>query len=117
MRHLIRSTRLAVIPVLVLAAASCDKLSVAKNAKADSLQVALSEQTNLGNQLQFQKDSLTRVVLDADAFLVPMDSAMKTVKGLPVARGPAGERTPLGDQMAARREMLKRVGALVNRAK
>ena len=114
MRHILRSTRFAVIPVLVMTAASCEKMSAARH---DSLQTALSEQTILGNQLQVQKDSLMRVVLDADAFLGRMDSALKTVRGLPAASRAASERTPLADQMVARREMMKRVSALVARAK
>jgi prefoldin subunit 5 len=96
-----------------MTAASCEKLSVAKN---DSLQTALSEQTILGNQLQLQKDSLTRVVLDADAFLGRMDSVMRTVRGLPAASRAAKEN-PIADQVAARRDMMKRVNALVERAK
>jgi len=69
MRHTHRFTRLAVIPMLVLSAASCGQTVDCRQGKNDSLTTALSEQTLLGNQLQFQKDSLTRVVLDADAFL------------------------------------------------
>jgi hypothetical protein len=115
MRHHL-FTRLAVLPVLVMTAASCEKLSVASVARTDSLQTALSEQQLLGNQLQLQKDSLMRVVLDADAFIGRMDSAMKTVRGLP-ASSKSGEQTPLADQMAARRDVMRRVSALVERAK
>jgi prefoldin subunit 5 len=116
MRHITRFTRLAVIPVLVMTAASCEKMSLATKTRTDSLQTALSEQTILGNQLQFQKDSLTRVVLDADAFLGRMDSVMKTVRGLPASSRKANEGA-IADQMAARRDMMKRVNALVARAK
>src|SRR5262245_47544247 len=105
-------TRLAVVPVLVMTAASCEKMSLATKARTDSLTTALSEQTILGNQLQFQKDSLTRVVLDADAFLGRMDSVMKTVRGLPKSSRKANEGA-IADQMAARRDMMVRVNALV----
>src|SRR5436190_2246042 len=116
MRHTPLFTRLAVIPMLVLSAASCEKLSVASKNKNDSLTTALSEQTLLGNQLQFQKDSLTRVVLDADAFLGRMDSVVRTVRGLPASSRKSKEG-PIADQMAARRDVMKRITALVDRAK
>jgi hypothetical protein len=115
MRHSL-FTRLAVLPMLVMTAASCEKMSVAKAAKVDSLTTALTEQQTLGNQLQVQKDSLMRVVLDADAFIGRVDSTIKTVRGLPAASS-SGERTPLADQMVARRDMMRRVSALVERAK
>jgi peptidoglycan hydrolase CwlO-like protein len=100
--------------MLVLAVASCDKMPW--NKRGDSLQTVLTEQQTLGNQLQGQKDSLTRVVLDADAFLGQMDSAIKTVRGLPKSKRNESE-SPLADQVAARREMMERVNALVARAK
>ena len=114
MTHTQFVTRLAVVPMLVMTVASCDKLPW--NKRGDSLQVALTEQQSLGNQLQSQKDSLTRVVLDADAFLGQMDSAIKTVRGLPKSKRNESE-SPLADQVAARREMMERVNALVARAK
>ena len=100
--------------MLAMTVASCEKLSIAK--RSDSLSMALSEQTILGNQLQFQKDSLTRIVLDADAFLGQMDSAIKTVRGLPSPKRAASE-SPLADQVVARRDMMERVNALIARAR
>lgn len=91
-------------------------MDTAAKVRGDSLQTALTEQQQLSNQLQSQKDSLTRVVLDADAFLGQMDSAIKTVRGLPRSRRAASE-SPLADQVAARKEMMERVNALVVRAK
>jgi len=114
MTYLQRITRLAVVPILALTVASCDKMPW--NKRGDSLQTVLTEQQTLGNQLQGQKDSLTRVVLDADAFLGQMDSAIKTVRGLPKSKRSESE-SPLADQVAARREMMERVNALVARAK
>lgn len=97
----------------VLVAACTDK---AVEQRADSLQGVVSEQTKLSTQLSAQKDSLTRVVLDADAFLGQMDSAITTVKGLPKNKRKPQE-SPLADQVAARKEMMERVNALVARAK
>src|SRR5438128_499314 len=84
-------------------------------ARADTLDRKLTEQQALANKLAEQKDSLTRVVLDADAFLGQMDSAINTVRGLPRAQRAAGD--PLADQLQARKDMQARVAALVARAK
>ena len=84
-------------------------------ARADTLETRLTEQQALSNKLAEQKDSLTRVVLDADAFLGQMDSAINTVRGLPRAQRSAGD--PLADQLQARKDMQARVAALVARAK
>lgn len=84
-------------------------------ARADTLETRLTEQQALSNKLAEQKDSLTRVVLDADAFLGQMDSAINTVRGLPKAQRSAGD--PLADQLQARKDMQTRVAALVARAK
>jgi hypothetical protein len=111
MTHTTRSLSAALL--LVSVAACKDKVSVAR---ADSLQGQLTEQQTLSNQLNAQKDSLTRVVLDADAFLGQMDSAISTVRGLPRTKRSSSE-SPLADQIAARKEMMTRVSALVARAK
>src|SRR2546423_14796024 len=108
------STRAVAASVtLLFAATACkDKATVAR---ADSLQTTLTEQQRLAAQLSSQKDSLTRVVLDADAFIGQMDSAITTVKGLPkIKRKPTD---PLADQVQARKDMQARVNALVERAK
>ena len=109
MTHIIRFLGVATL----VAVAARDGGAVAHG---DSLQAALSEQQNLALQLAAQKDSLTRVVLDADLFLGQMDSTIRTVRGLPRSRQASSEG-PLQDQVTARKEMLERVDALVARAK
>jgi hypothetical protein len=106
------STRILVAALLVLVAACKDKAAVARG---DSLQAKLANQQTLSNQLASQKDSLTRVVLDADAFIGQMDSAINTVKGLPRNKRKASD--PLAEQLLARKDMQDRVNALVTRAK
>ena len=98
--------------LLVLLGACKDKALIAR---ADTLQTQLSEQERLATQLSSQKDSLTRVVLDADAFIGRMDSAISTVKGLPRAK--AGKSDPLANQIQARKDMQARADALVERAR
>jgi hypothetical protein len=102
-----------ILAVAALGMAGCkDKAMIAR---ADSLEGRLTEQQSLSNQLASQKDSLTRVVLDADAFLGQMDSAISTVRGLPRTKRAASD--PLADQIQARKDMQERVNALVARAK
>jgi hypothetical protein len=93
--------------------AACNRDAIARS---DSLQLVLTEQQTLYTQLQAQKDSLTRVVVDADAFIGEMDSAIRTVRGLPRARR-TGTEDPLAEQLTARKEVMERVDALVARAK
>lgn len=98
---------------LTLTVSACkDRAAVARG---DSLETRLTDQQRLSAQLSAQKDSLTRVVLDADAFIGQMDSAIRTVKGLPAKRRQHSD--PLADQLRARKEMQERVNALVERAK
>ena len=104
-------TRLILIAALTVTACE-DKGLIAR---ADTLETKLTDQQALSNRLAEQKDSLTRVVLDADAFLGQMDSAINTVRGLPRAQRTAGD--PLADQLQARKDMQARVAALVARAK
>jgi hypothetical protein len=104
--------RLLALASLVILGACRDKAAIAR---ADTLQQQLSQQEVMANKLAEQKDSLTRVVLDADAFLGQMDSAISTVKGLP--RSQRTNMDPLAAQVAARKEMMDRVNALVARAK
>ena len=106
------SRTLAAVMLLVPITACKDKVAIAR---ADSLEGRLTEQQSLANQLNAQKDSLTRVVLDADAFLGQMDSAISTVRGLPRTKRAASD--PLADQLQARKDMQERVKALVARAK
>jgi len=106
------SLRLLSAALLVVGVA-CDQ---AARKRGDSLATQLTEAQQLSNQLSSQKDSLTRVVLDADAFLGQMDSAIKTVRGLPKNKRTSSE-SPLADQVAARKDMMERVNALVVRAK
>lgn len=108
MKFLIRGLGAA----LLVALSACGK---GEAARADSLEGRLTEQQALANQLASQKDSLTRVVLDADAFLGSMDSAIKTVRSLP--RNRRQKSDPLAEQLQARKDMHDRVIALVNRAK
>lgn len=104
--------RRVLLVALVPFALACE--SRARLAAADS---AAAEQARLAAQLAAQKDSLTRVVLDADAFIAAIDSQVSRVKGLPTAERPKHAlEGPLEEQLQQRADMMARVRGLVNRA-
>lgn len=106
---------LSLAPVAALALAACGP--TAEHTRADSATTALSVQrTQLAMQLGAQKDSLTRVVLQADDFIVHIDSSVSTVKGLPKNKRSDRRLDPLARQIENRKAVMSRVDALVARA-
>jgi hypothetical protein len=104
-------------PVAILAlplAVGCT--SAKERARADSAQALATTQKVLMAKLEAQKDSLTQVVNDADGFIAKVDSTVSKVKGLPKSKRLKNSESPIEDQLHARKEMLKRVSALVQRA-
>lgn len=99
---------------LLTAAVGCSDRR--ETARADSLQAANAEQTRLAFQLSAQKDSLTTIVLDADAFISRIDSQVSRVKGLPKGKAGRKPESAIEEQLQQRKLMLARVTALVNRA-
>jgi hypothetical protein len=113
MRRPLFSLGLCVIGGLVVGCTSPKE-----RARADSLQALSTQQTQLMTQLSAQRDSISKVLWDADAFIGKIDSSISRVKGLPAKSGPAaGSEGALEDQVRQRKEMLKRVDALVARAR
>lgn len=106
---------LSLASVATLALAACGPS--AEHTRADSATTALSTQrTQLAMQLGAQKDSLTRVVLQADDFIVHIDSSVSTVKGLPKNKRSDRKLDPLARQIENRKAVMSRVDALVARA-
>ena len=106
---------LSLASVAALALAACGP--TAEHNRADSATTALSVQrTQLAMQLGAQKDSLTRVVLQADDFIVHIDSSVSTVKGLPKNKRSDRKLDPLARQIENRKAVMSRVDALVARA-
>ncbi len=100
---------------LTIVLAACDTRSRARN---DSLQAITVEQLELTTQLSAQKDSLARIIVDADDFIMSIDSQIRTVKGLPTSkRVSRRSESPIEEQIETRKEVLARVSALVERAK
>ncbi len=99
----------------LLLLAACETQS---RARMDSLQATTAEQLALTTTLSAQKDSLARVIVDADDFIMAIDSQIRTVKGLPTTRRISRRaESPIEDQIERRKEVLARVAALVERAK
>jgi hypothetical protein len=90
--------------------------SAKEKARADSAQALASQQKVLMAKLEAQKDSLSQVVADADGFIAKVDSTVSKVKGLPKGKHKKNVESPIEEQLQARRDMLKRVSALVERA-
>ena len=112
MRHRLRLP-LALLPALALAA--CDDKQ--QQARADSLQAVTAEQLQLTTQLSAQKDSLTKVIFEADDFIAQIDSQIRTAKVMPKEKRTRKEmESPIEEQLQLRKETLDRVAALVKRA-
>ena len=104
-------------PAAILAlplALACN--SAKEKARADTAQALAAQQKVLMAKLEAQKDSLSQVVGDADSFIAKIDSQVSKVKGLPKSKKNRKSESPIQDQLQARKDMLKRVSALVVRA-
>jgi hypothetical protein len=109
----------ALVALAALSLAACDQSAPStEHRTADSTAVALSTQrAQLVAQLAAQKDSLTRVVLQADDFIMHIDSSVATVKGMPKGRRSDRKLDPLARQLVNRKLVMARVDALVARAR
>lgn len=111
-----RSARNICLLSLLVTLAACE--TAADRAKADSVNALVLEQQLLMAQLTAQKDSIASVVDDADNFISQIDSQISRVKGLPAAkRSAVASESPIADQRQARKDMLAKVDALVDRAR
>ena len=105
------------ITIMALAAtAGCGPSK--EHERADSLAVAASvQQRRLAVQLAAQKDSLTRVVLQADDFIMKIDSSVSRAVSSKKGKGSTkGQLDPLAQQLVNRQQVMARVDALVQRA-
>jgi hypothetical protein len=108
-----RLTSFVVLSTFALAACG----PTPEHKRADSTAAAAAEQqTLLASQLAAQKDSLTRVVLQADDFIMQVDKSMSRVKGLPKGKKKNDNLDPLARQVENRKLVMERVDALVARA-
>jgi hypothetical protein len=87
-----------------------------ERARADSAQALAAQEGLLVQKLTSQRDSVSRVLGDADDFIGKIDSSISRVKGLPARSRVSGDEGSLEQQVKRRKEMLRRVEALVARA-
>lgn len=86
--------------------------------RADSVRALVEQQGQLLVKLTAQRDSVSHVLGDADAFIGRIDSSISRVKGLPArSRSAHASEGPIEDQIRQRKDMLRRVDALVARAR
>ncbi len=91
--------------------------SARDRARADSAQALVATQRQLMDKLVAQKDSVSLILGDANSFIGQIDQSISRVKGLPRASLVSREsESALQDQIRARKDMLRRVNALVERA-
>jgi hypothetical protein len=109
--------RLTLVTLSTLGLAACGPSK--DRVRADSIATAASnEQARLTKQLAAQKDSLTRVVLQADDFIMHIDSSVSRVVGKPKKKGArAATLDPLAQQLQNRKAVMERVDALVARTR
>ena len=107
--------RLTFATLSALAVVACGPTPEHKRADSTAA-VAVVEQTQLATQLSAQKDSLTRIVLQADDFIMKVDASMSRVKGLPKGKKSNSTLDPLARQIENRKLVMARVDALVARA-
>jgi hypothetical protein len=111
-------SRSLIAGVVIVGSVAVACTSPREKARADSVAALAQQQGHLLLQLTAQRDSIARVVGDADAFIGRIDSSISRVKGLPRAPHSArGSEGPLEDQLRQRKDMLRRVDALVARAR
>ena len=116
---MITTSRLTFATLSVVALAAC--VPSPEHKRADSTAAvaataAIDSQSHLATQLAAQKDSLTRIVLQADDFIMQVDKSMSRVRGLPKGKKKNDNLDPLARQVENRKLVMERVDALVARA-
>ena len=86
-------------------------------ARADSAQALAAQQRVLMDKLSAQRDSVSLVLADANLFITKIDNSISRVKGLQPASAKKGSESGLEDQLRARKDLLRRVDALVARSR
>jgi regulator of replication initiation timing len=101
---------------MLIAPVAC--MSPRDRARFDSAQALAARQQILMDKLTAQRDSVSHVLSDASTFIGQIDSSISRVKGLPgPSRPKRNSESGLEDQIRARKDMLRRVDALVTRAR
>ncbi len=103
------------VPSLVLLAAACTDSH--ERVRADSATALVSQQRALLGKLSAERDSVSQTLADANLFIGRIDSSISRVKGLGASSSKKASESGIEDQLHARKDMLRRVDALVERAR
>jgi vacuolar-type H+-ATPase subunit I/STV1 len=107
---------MSVVGLCIAGAGALACSSPRERARADSVQAIVTQQGRLMNTLTAQRDSVSELLGDADDFIGHIDSSISRVKGLRPARASKNSESALEEQVRQRKDMLRRVDALVARA-
>jgi regulator of replication initiation timing len=101
---------------LIVLAAGCTETQQ-QRAHADSTTALVSQQRALLGKLSAERDSVSQTLADANLFIGRIDSSISRVKGLGSSSSKKSSESGIEDQLRARKNMLRRVDALVERAR
>jgi regulator of replication initiation timing len=85
--------------------------------RADSATALVTQQRALLGKLSAERDSVSQTLADANLFIGRIDSSISRVKGLGPSKTKKTSESGIEDQLRARKDMLRRVDALVERAR
>jgi len=100
---------------LLLVAVSCTDTRARQ--RADSATALVTQQRSLLGKLSAERDSVSQTLADANLFIGRIDSSISRVKGLGPSKSKKAAESGIEDQLRARKDMLRRVDALVERAR
>ena len=106
--------RLLVSSLLLVAVSCADQRA---RQRADSAQALVTQQRALLGKLSAERDSVSQTLADANLFIGRIDSSISRVKGLGPSKSKKATESGIEDQLRARKDMLRRVDALVERAR
>lgn len=110
------TSRLLFAAAVAATLAACSRGPDADSARAAD--PAAAQQLVLAEQLAAQKDSLTRIVLETDRFLVAVDSQLDRVPATRTGPRPqVASESPVEQQLQDRQALLERVEQLVERTR
>jgi regulator of replication initiation timing len=107
--------RLLLVSSFVLLGAACTDTH--ERVRADSATALVGQQRALLGKLAAERDSVSQTLADANLFIGRIDSSISRVKGLGASAGKKSSESGIEDQLKARKDMLRRVDALVARAR
>jgi regulator of replication initiation timing len=110
MRNRLLVSSLALLPVV-----ACT--STQERQRADSATALVTQQRALLGKLSAERDSVSQTLADANLFIGRIDSSISRVKGLGPSKTKKTSESGIEDQLRARKDMLRRVDALVERAR